>query len=395
MSLDRFINERIESVVVNMSKAKSPTESQGTSQSKPNGSPKISSDHFNRFLDPSGTGVELVQLKTQSKSAVTTPATDLSKDPLLSIDARSTRSWGSLPLNSQSSLKVGIQRYHSGGEWGDVLDLMSHRKKQALAPENFENMWTKGRNYKKKEGEKQVVEQHSQHSVGKPVTAGCPKPTSRSRDTTKINTDQHIVENSHRLANQKKLPSFLEDDDDDDENFIPEVETGGSSSNTSEDDETSNVTGLGSPGTKVWDGKSNRNLSVSHIHHPLENPDKYTSKRSGRRHLQYHSLPQSQSGRKRSRVSSQKLPVWQEVERTTFLSGDGQDILSSHKGQSNLDESSDDSDMESLGRSHSGSVASSSVSYISTPGSHSSTVNSLQSSMVVDTFFKLRCEVLY
>ncbi|RVW87973.1 hypothetical protein CK203_033885 [Vitis vinifera] len=101
----RFINERIESLVISAAKAnKGGTTAQEASQPKPNGSSRISSDHFSRFLDPSVTGVELVQLKNdQSRTAADKSGKDnvngthLSKDPLLSIDARSTRSWGSLP----------------------------------------------------------------------------------------------------------------------------------------------------------------------------------------------------------------------------------------------------------------------------------------------------------
>ncbi|KAK3219781.1 hypothetical protein Dsin_013751 [Dipteronia sinensis] len=392
----RFINERIESLAISMKKVKGATANQETSQSKPNGSSRISSDHFSRFLDPSATGVELVSLKNdQSRTTAATAATDLSKDPLLSIDTRSTCSWGSLPLNSQNS----IQRHLSGGKWGDMLDLMSDRKTKALAPENFENMWTKGRNYKKNEGENRVYEQVSQHSVGKSVTAVCSKATSKPREKhsmTKVNTDQSAVENSFQHADQKNsnfssVTSFQEDDE---HNLmrVGEVETGSSSSYTSEEEETGNV--LDSPGTKVWDGRSNRNLTVSHIHHPLENPDKHKLKKSTRRQLQYQRFPRSQPGRKRSRLNSQKLPVWQEVERTSFLSGDGQDILSSRKGQAEIDESSDDSEIETLGGSQIGSAASPAASFISIPESHSSTVNTLQNSLMLDSFFKLRCEVL-
>ncbi|KAK1578758.1 hypothetical protein Q3G72_032931 [Acer saccharum] len=217
------------------------------------------------FFRSSATGVELVQLRNdQSRATAATAATDLSKDPLLSIDTQSTRSWGSLPLNSQISFERGIQRHHSGGEWCDMLDLISDRKTQALAPENFENMWTKGRNYKRKEGENLVFEQGLQHSVGKSDTAVCSKATSKPRE--------------------KHMTSFQEDDE---HNLtcVEEVETGSSSSYTSEEEETGHV--LDSPGTKVWDGRSNRNLTVSHIHHPLENPDKHILRKSGRRQLQY------------------------------------------------------------------------------------------------------------
>ncbi|KAL9463438.1 hypothetical protein AB3S75_001280 [Citrus x aurantiifolia] len=397
----RFINERIESLAVSMTKAKGATAAQETSQSKPDGSSNISTDHFSRFLDPSVTGVELVQLKNdQSRSTSLTSSEDnqngshLSKDPLLSLDTRSTCSWGLLPMISQTSDEKCIQRHHSGGEWPEKLDLISRRKTQALAPEHFDNMWTKGRNYKRKEGENWVNEQHS---VLKSATAdgskAMEKPKekntmtnvkpSMTRTTSDRYSDKLKIDNSFPHADWKKsnglvVASYPEDDE--------EVELGSSSSYTSEDEETDSATGLDSPGTKVWDGKSNRNLSVSQIHHPLENPS--------RRQVQYQRLSRTQSGRKRSRLSSQKLPIWQEVERTSFLSGDGQDILNSQKGRRKVDESSDESESEILGRSQSGAAASSSASFITLPENHSSTVNPVQNSLMVDSFFKLRCEVL-
>ncbi|KAJ0007828.1 hypothetical protein Pint_29796 [Pistacia integerrima] len=379
----KFINERIESLAINMSKGRGAAAAQETSQSKANGSPKISSDHFSATTDDRN-------------------GTRYSKDPLLSMDTRSSHSWSSLPMNTPpSDLKV-IQRFNSRGEWGDMLDHISRRKTQALAPEHFENMWAKGRNYRKKEGENRVIEQVPQHSAAKSASVDSLKATSNSKgkdsmikaNSPKSHTardgyaDQHV---DQKISNCSSVTSYQEHDD----SLMPleGVESGSSSSYTSEDEETDSALGLDSPGTKVWDGKSNRNVAVSHIHHPLENPDGHISKKSGRRQVQY-GLPRTQSSQKRFRSSSQKLPVWQEVERTSFLSGDGQDILSSSKGLAKIDESSDDSESEILGRSQSGAAASSSASFISIPESRSSSVTSLQSSLMVDSFFKLRCEVL-
>lgn len=390
-----------------MSKSRESGAAQETSQSKPNGSPRISSDHFSRILDPSVTGVELVQLKNdQSRNtAVADTKDDLngthySKDPLLSMDTRASRSWSSLPLNTQPSDGKFIQQRRSGGEWGDMLDQIYRRKTQALAPEHFENMWAKGRNYRKKEGENQVIEQVPQCSAGKCVSVDSLKatPNSKGKDSMiKANAlRSHTAQDGHadqyadrKISNCSSATSYQEHDD----SLMPleEVESGSSSLYTSEDEETEAL-GLDSPGTKVWDGKSNRNVAVSHIHHPLESPDGHISKRSGRRQVQY-GLPRTHSGRKRFRLSSQKSPVWQEVERTSFLSGDGQDILSSLNGLAKIDESSDDSESEILGRFQSGAAASSSASFISIPESRSSSVTSQQSSLMVDSFFKLRCEV--
>ncbi|XP_008784120.2 uncharacterized protein LOC103703152 isoform X1 [Phoenix dactylifera] len=48
----------------------------------------------------------------------------------------------------QESSEHHIQPY--AAEWAMILDAATKRRSQVLAPENLENMWTKGRNYKKK-----------------------------------------------------------------------------------------------------------------------------------------------------------------------------------------------------------------------------------------------------
>lgn len=412
--LDRFINERIENLVISKTN-KGVAAVQEASQSKPNGSSKIPSDQFSRFLDPTGTGVELVQLKTDhSKRGTGEPELDnvngthISKDPLLSVDTRSSRAWSSLPLNSQIKDEGGLQRHHSGGEWGDVLDRFSRRKTAALAPENFENMWTKGRNYQKKEGVK-VIEQVPQNSsVNKPATAdrskmpklkekhGVAKLDSPPADNGQTHSNQSTVENPYHqmdqnLSNHSLYTSYHEDDE---QCFmhLNENESGSVSPYTSEEEDPSSITGLDDPGTKVWDRKTNRNLAVSPIHHPLENPGHHATRKTSRGQALYERLSGTESGRKRSRSSTQKLHVWQEIERTSFLSGDGQDILSS-KGHSKADESSDDSEVEGLDRANGGATACSSTPSASISENHSSAVHSLKNSLMVDSFFKLRCEV--
>ena len=167
-------------------------------------------------------------------------------------------------------------------------------------------------------------------------------------------------------------------------------DSGSSTSYESEDDET--VTGLNSPVTKVWDGKSNRNQAASHIHHPLENFDGRAIKKMSKRHPHHRRLPKTQSGWKRSRPSGHNTQTWQEVERTRILFGDGQDILSSMKKHAISEDSSDEADTENISRIHSGAAASSSASFIS---KSEPSVHSLKSSLATDSFFKLRCEVRF
>ncbi|KAG6727897.1 hypothetical protein I3842_02G146900 [Carya illinoinensis] len=405
----RFLNERIESLVLNMSKAKKGALTvEGASQTRSDEPSRISSDHFSRFLDPTVTGVELVPLKNnQSRTTTNASSTDHvngNKDALLSLDPQSTRSWDSLPFNSQTCDKRGIQRHCSGGELGDTLDLISCRKDQALTPEHFENKRTNGKDYRKKEGENRVIEQVSQ--AGKSVKVDHSRAISKSKENntvTKVNhsdstavhfgcTDQLSVESSscptnRNISNHSSFISF-EEDEKHNTTHLEEVESGSSTSYTSEDEESSNVTGLDSPGTKVWDGRGNRNLALSHIHHPLENSKGLMAKKTGKGHIHYQRLARTPSGLKRSRLSSHKTHIWQEVERTSFLSGDGQDLLSSAKGYANAEDSSDDCENENLGRVQSGAAASSSVLPI--PESHSFTVSSLQDTLAVASFFKLR-----
>ncbi|KAL3598422.1 hypothetical protein D5086_006340 [Populus alba] len=412
----RFINERIESVVISKANQRVAA-AQETSHFKPNGSSRISSNHFSRFLDPTDTGVELVQLKTdQCRGGPDAPEKDkvngshISKDPLLSIDTQSSRTWSSLPMNSQIINEEGIQRHFSGGEWGERLDMMSRRKTTVLAPENFENMWTKGINYRKKEGENRLIEQVPQNSsASKYVTSDhSNRPSNSKKDgVTKLDaplahnaqsvgTEQSTVENPlhHTDQNMSNHPLFSSHKDGIWSLMrVDEIESGSTSSYTSEEEDANSVTGLDSPGTKVWDGKTNRNLAVSHIHHPLENPDGHREKKTGRGLAHYQRLSRHQSGSKRSRPSTQKVHVWQEIERKSFLSGDGQDVLSL-KGHTKADDFSDDSEVESLDRVYSGATACSSATSISIPENHTSNVNSFKHSLMVDSIYKLRCEVL-
>eukprot|EP00256_Glycine_max_P063310 XP_014633092.1 uncharacterized protein LOC100778731 isoform X2 [Glycine max] len=421
----RFINERIESVVVNKTKVnKGVAAAQEASHTKAD-EIQISSDDFFKSSDPSVTGVELVQLRNgQSKNAESSAENNgrdnITKDPLLSIDARPSRTWNSMPANSLTNDNLGLQRHRSGGEWGDILDVISHRKTQALAPEHFENMWTKGKNYKKKDGENQSNEHVSQHSqVGKLSMVDHMKEISgpNERDTNSklmlppkgrhINSghnSQFSVENTSIHADKNGSTSVTSYKDDksvtsykDDEHshiYGQMSDSASSTSYSSEDNESSTVTGLDSPVTKVWDGKSNRNQAVSYVHHPLENFDNHSAKKRNKSHSRYPRLSRAQSGSKRSWPGGQKIQTWQEVERTSFLSGDGQDILNSSKSHINSEESSDDADMESLGRLYSGAAASSSAYSISKSESCSLSVGPLKNSSAVDSFYKLRCEVL-
>ncbi|XP_019194027.1 PREDICTED: uncharacterized protein LOC109188019 isoform X2 [Ipomoea nil] len=372
----RFINERIEILVASSKKTvKVTAAAQVKSQSKTSGFSKVSSDDFSPFIDPSVKGVELVQLKKdQSDNSVVNNAmhdmngTEFSKDPLLSIDTRSTRSWSNLPTQPHSDDGRLVQRHHSGGEWGDMLDVFSHRKAEALAPEHFDNMWAKGRNYKRKEDNKHVDDPTQQSSIG----------TSKA-----VSNSQAITGQNGRVGENR------EDDEHDD--TLSDEDVPGSSSYSTEGEETS--VGLGSPVVKVWDGKNKRN--VTRIHHPLESRESQKSRRKGNKGQNYSKrLSKTSSGWKRSRLSSQKDHVWQEIERTSFLSGDGHDILNSSKDNLKHEQLSDDSGAEMSGRIASGTTATSSVSTSNFSKNHNLDTNTAKTSIIADAFLKLRCEVL-
>ncbi|CAF2083277.1 BnaA06g09920D [Brassica napus] len=350
----RFINERIEAAVISRIKTTDGSSAaKETSQSEDLS--EVSHDPFARYLDPSVTGVELVQLKNEQqkgkKATDKQHVTDLAKDPLLSMDTRSSRSWNSLPLPSKVVDDIkDLQEHREGEGWGDVLDKMSQRKTETLSPEHLESVWAKGRNYKKKEGENVVERVPPRWSSKESCNdADDARPKNLSEGTANARgTSQHNVVNRE---------SYLSDYSSAEED---EGQTKSSHSYTSEDEET--VTGLNSPGTRVWDGRTNRNPVVSRIHHPLENSGRRFGKHS-KGDEYYEQAPRHQSSRKRSRRSG-------------------------HIGN----DDSDDSENDSLARSCSGTSATSSASYISVAGSD--LPNALKSSLLVDSFDKLRCEVL-
>ncbi|KAK1312510.1 hypothetical protein QJS10_CPA07g00738 [Acorus calamus] len=426
----RFINERIESVVLSRTqkadRAVTPLAQEATSV-KPNGpTARIAGDYFSGIIDHT-VGVELVPLKhnhsvNPSADHVQKSTYLLPRDPSYNFAKHSVgmNNTNSMPLNIASGtagssqngsfLPSGTQavdgRITSGqrsGEWGQMLDIMSKRKTQALAPEHFENMWTKGRNYKRKEGanrlEKQPVENVSEGisdvSACMSVSSNYQFPDAQDdRSERKVDSLQHkdqVVESPHNYTGKNGLhhlkaesyegtlnQDLLQDDS----------ELDSESSYSTDDDESNNVTGLDSPGTKVWDSKNTRNAIVSRIRHPLESSEVHPGKTNSKDLDCHRRTSRTRLARKRSRIGNQKLSTWQEVERTSFLLGDGRDVLNPSKGDVREDEFSDDTAVDDWGRIYSGVSASSSASC--PHNSLESPINSVLS----DSFLKLRCEVL-
>ncbi|KAL8458257.1 hypothetical protein ACS0TY_035947 [Phlomoides rotata] len=363
----RFINERIESLVLSAKKVDKENKATDTaSESRINTPSRVLSDHATQLTDPSFKGVELVQLKKDQNSKEpknhTSDAmngTFFSKDPLLSMDTRSTRSWGSLPDTHDDEGK----------------DLLRH----ALAPEHFDNMWTKGRDYKRKE-DTNPAQQNSLMGVSNSVEQSTVFRV-KEQNTTALRRD--LSNETYAPISAGKEEDLKSVSSDEDESW---------SSSYTEDEDTSSVMGLDSPGVKVWDGKNKRNFS--HIHHPLETVDGHTTRKTSKDQLHSKKMHRTKSAKKRSRSSVHNGQVWQEVERTSFLLGEGQDVLNNSKVTGKPGDSSEDSEAELLGRIYSGSTTSSSMSFASLPGSQSLAANSAKHSVIGDPFFKLRCEVL-
>lgn len=404
MASPRFINERIESLVISRkaNKGASPSE-QERSRQKLN-----ASDQFARSLDQSVKGVELVQVKhDKAVNKEIVDGTSIQKDPLLSVDPRSSRTWNSLPGQSQAGDGKDIERHRSGGEWGQMLDMLSQRKSQALAPEHLENIWTKGRQYKRKEGvDHPTVKKAANSSLsgnGGDHSTGSTKQILKTADNVFSKSNALVTHHNNGLKAEPSLvrpvqsldppPGVLYEKHEHDLGSAKE-ESDGDSSYTTEDDEISGITGLDSPGTKVWDSKHNRNAAVSHIRHPLENADGHVVKKIGKGPGQYRRAPRTKLGRKRSKLTSEKVPTWQEIERTSFLLGDGQDILNTGKGNIKEEESSDEPESERSGRIRSGAAASSSTTIVSGLDLYNSLLLSPENSVLEDSFLKLRCEVL-
>lgn len=400
LACPRVINEKIEALVLSVTAKKADKGVKPSAEElyaiKPNGSSKTVPPQISGFQDRSSIGVELVQIKQDNLR--------FASDERVSNNIPTGANY-----TDQKGKKAGAGK--SGGEWAQALDMISQRKTQALAPEHLENIWTKGRNYIKKETVNQAAKAKQNTVLGISDSSHCPTITSNYLIQDKpakvhvanqscyssqakgsyLGEHLHVHPNGSGSTTSEVL--FHEETD----NFNQEdFEVNSDSSYATDDDESNIVTGLGSPGTKVWDSKNNKNASVSRIRHPLETPEIHLSKKNVKNHVRHPRTSRTSSGRRRSRLSSQKLPIWQEVERTSFLSGDGQDILNSSSKDVKAEDLIDFHRVESWSRIGSGRAAavSSSIPSISTSEFCDSSLASPETSVLADSFLKLRCEVL-
>lgn len=400
----RVINEKIESLVLSFATNADKEAKSSAGQVLPvklNGSSKPV-DQLSGLLDRSAVGLELVELrrsgsKIASDVRVANGATFLKDQKLSGSNPEGTPE----NIGGQASSDTQISGANkngssSKGEWGQMLDIISQRKQQALAPEHLENVWTKGRNYRKKEGSKQFPKQRTSTcsiNTKRPAepSSFLEKDKTASFDVSMKNTagdfNAHsgIIGPSHHQISSCQDKAGVHQED---------IEIASESSYETEDDEGSNVTGLGSPGTRVWDSKNKRNDVVSHIRHPLEFSDTHSTKAKVKSHIRHPRTLRTPSGRKKIRPSNQKVTLWQETERSSFLLGEGQDLLKDSTKYARVGGLSDESDIETCGRIHSGAAASSSMPSISASESFTSSLKSRENSVLEDSFLKLRCEVL-
>ncbi|KAG2617225.1 hypothetical protein PVAP13_3NG179279 [Panicum virgatum] len=219
--------------------------------------------------------------------------------------------------------------------------------------------------------------------------------------STSISRRQALLSQSeeHRLIRQSTAPTYSNGTNHMPKSLSAEIaEHAGpedfgvesESSYATEDDEITNVTGLDSPVTRVWESKSKGNATSSHIHHPLESSGSHRAKKN-RSHVGKLKMSRSSSGRKRSRSNAQKPPIWQEVDRSSFSVGDDLDILNASGNDSKTDELVEDTEAENMARMFS-SAYSSTFSLASTDSSYSSNYGG--ANVLQDSYLKLSCEVV-
>ncbi|XP_020703834.1 uncharacterized protein LOC110115058 [Dendrobium catenatum] len=423
----RVINEKIESLVLSFANKADKEAKTSTDQAvivKSNAPSKPSAEQLSGLLDRSAVGLELVQFKhgpskiASDEQVANNGATYLKHKHSSGCSSVGTHETALMPgtINNGAQESPNTQTNHIDptlssipkGEWGQLLDIISQKKQNALAPEHLENVWAKGRNYRKKEGSKQFPKQNAHGtSTCSNSTKQCAttpgylkKDKAASRDSSMINTAVPCHENldfaDNFIAHSDMIDSAYHLSDPYQEKsdvHQEEIEIASESSYETEDEESSNVTGLGSPGTRVWDSKNKRNASVSHIRHPLETSDFHSTKKKVKNHVRHPRTLRTPSGRKKFRPSNQKTPLWQEIERSSFFLGEGKDLLNELAKDTRMEELSDDPDVEIVGRIHSGAAASSSMPSVSASESSTFSLKSLENSVLADSFLKLRCEV--
>ncbi|KAJ9537805.1 hypothetical protein OSB04_030538 [Centaurea solstitialis] len=103
-----------------------------------------------------------------------------------------------LPLDTSFSISKGLiqeAKHPAPADWARVLEAATQRRTEVLQPENLENMWTKGRNYKKK----------AQKNAAKRLDDGTKKDKGMEISPKKLETSTSVgIPPKHRLDGQQK-----------------------------------------------------------------------------------------------------------------------------------------------------------------------------------------------
>ncbi|KAJ3671031.1 hypothetical protein LUZ60_008457 [Juncus effusus] len=319
----RFINERIEGLAIML--ANRALERRKAEQETLIGPPPMpSSDELYQLMDKSSPGLELVQFRSdQSNNNINKNINKINDKSSNSGDLKG----GLLSLDKQK---------RSSNSNKNVLDKISKNKREVLAPEHFENLWTKGRDYKKIEHDAENNHNHNYNNINRPIQIK-PPPANKSY------TNRAIIPYQER-----KIPAIYEESESSDSSEEESLTYQNNQTYENNDNE-NNIMGLDSPGTRVWESKGR--INTNHIHHPLESHKKTRNRNPGKK-----------------RETNSRFPN----------RGEGQGVY--------YGEVSD----EVADRVHSGIGASSSS--VSSFSSHSSGYSG--NDVLADSFIKLRCEVI-
>lgn len=101
-----------------------------------------------------------------------------------------------LSLDTSSNISTGLIReetkHPAPADWARVLEAATQRRTEVLQPENLENMWTKGRNYKKKAQKNAAKGLQSSMSAGAGIDGGIKKNKGKEISPMKLETSTSV-----------------------------------------------------------------------------------------------------------------------------------------------------------------------------------------------------------
>lgn len=91
-----------------------------------------------------------------------------------------------------------IQVQSKPADWARKLDAVTQRRTQVLAPENLENLWSKGRNYKKKSGYQKSAVSSTNMKISESVNSESLSGDAISEDIMRGRVSTHVHVNEDR-----------------------------------------------------------------------------------------------------------------------------------------------------------------------------------------------------